>query len=250
MISTVIILAGGLATRLLPMTSDLPKSMIDVDGEPFIIKQLKLLHDEGVSEVVICAGHLGHLIQQQVGSIFQNITIRYSFDGPVALGTGGAVTKVFRDTPALSSAFVLYGDSYLPVDFKSVAAAFQSCNKPALMTVFKNADLWEKSNVLFENNLIKVYDKRKPMEEMRYIDYGLLLLTRDILDHAEGTLVFDLAEYLHRRSLDGQLAGFEVSARPYEIGSFDGLSQTRAFFSQCRSQIASTVGNSQTVGDF
>ena len=121
----VAILAGGLATRLGPLTQRLPKALLPVAGRPFIHWQLALLAQQGVTQVVLCAGHLGEQIQATVGdgSGF-GMTVRYSFDGAVLLGTGGALKRAL---PMLGAAFfVLYGDSYLRCSFAAVEAAYEA----------------------------------------------------------------------------------------------------------------------------
>jgi NDP-sugar pyrophosphorylase family protein len=149
------------------------------------------------------------------------------FDGPRLLGTGGALRRAL---PQLGEAFfILYGDSFLPVDFPEVQQAHMRSGKPALMTVLKNRDRWDKSNVHFERGLIVEYNKRDPRPEMAYIDYGLSVISAGILTPYADGHVFDLADVYHRLSVDGELAGFEVHERFYEMGSPEGLAQTEAY---------------------
>ena len=113
----VAILAGGLATRLRPITEKIPKSLVDVAGEPFIVRQLDYLFRQRVRDVVLCIGYLGEMIEAVVGDGSRfGLRVSYSIDGPILLGTGGALR---RAAPLLGEAFfVLYGDSYLPVDYR------------------------------------------------------------------------------------------------------------------------------------
>ena len=146
----VVILAGGLATRLRPLTETVPKALIEVANKPFICHQLDYLKNQGITQVVLCIGYLGEKIQAIVGDgSAWDIKVSYSFDGPVLLGTGGALKQALRYVD--DSFFVLYGDSYLPIDYQVIETAFISSKKPALMTVLKNANQWDKSNVIFEN---------------------------------------------------------------------------------------------------
>jgi NDP-sugar pyrophosphorylase family protein len=220
----VVILAGGLATRLRPLTEKIPKALVEVAGRPFLEHQLDLLKQNSITEVILCLGYLGEMIEQRYGDgEALGVRIRYSFDGPVLLGTGGAIK---RASALLSDAFfVLYGDSYLPIDFQAVAAAFIEASQPALMTIFANADAWDTSNVWFEQDRIRLYSKREKLPEMRFIDYGLMVCRRQIFDDSPRDVPFNLADTLETLSRKGQLAGHEVHQRFYEIGSPSGLAE-------------------------
>src|SRR5271165_3808180 len=219
-----VILAGGLATRLRPLTEKIPKALVEVAGRPFLEHQIQLLKRNGISDVILCVGYLGEMIEQRYGDGAElGVRIRYSFDGSTLLGTGGAIKKALALLP--DAFFVLYGDSYLLVDYQAVATAFQEAGEPALMTVFANADAWDRSNVWFEHARILLYSKREKLPEMRYIDYGLMICTRKIFDDSPNDVAFDLADTLENLSRKGELAGHEVSQRFYEIGSPAGLAE-------------------------
>ena len=220
----VVILAGGLATRLRPITETIPKSLVEVAGRPFLAHQLKLLRARQVTEVILCVGYLGEMIQRSFGDGSEyGVKIRYSYDGPELLGTGGAVRNALPMLP--ESFFVLYGDSYLPIDYQEVAQAYAGSGQPALMTVFANQDAWDKSNVWFEKGDIKLYSKKQRIPQMRYIDYGLSVCSRELFESSEFERAFDLAALLEMLSENGKLAGFEVHQRFYEIGSHQGLQE-------------------------
>ena len=225
----VAILAGGRATRLRPITEKIPKSLIDVAGKPFICRQLEYLSRQGVTKVVMCIGHLGEQIEAVVGDgrAF-GIEVRYSPDGPILLGTGGALKRAL---PLLGEQFfVLYGDSYLLCDFRAVQQAFVQSDKPALMTVLGNENRWDKSNVLFQGGRIVEFNKRTPRPDMAHIDYGLGILSTMVLDPYPENSSFDLADVYHDLSLADRLGGFEVAERFYEIGSPQGLRAAEAYF--------------------
>lgn len=225
----VAILAGGLATRLRPITQTIPKALVDVAGEPFICRQLDDLKAQGVDRVVMCVGYLGSMIEDVVGDGSRfGLSVSYSFDGPVLLGTGGAILKAL---PMLDeSFFVLYGDSFLPVRYALVEEAYRSQGRPALMTVLENANRWDKSNVLFRDGRLVEYNKRAPRPEMAYIDYGLGILSASVFAGCKDTEPFDLADVYHQLSMQGLLSGLEVHERFYEIGSHEGLREAEAFF--------------------
>jgi D-sedoheptulose 7-phosphate isomerase len=233
----VAILAGGLATRLRPLTTDLPKSLIEVAGEPFIAHQLRLLRREGVHRVVLCVGHLGHMIKDYVGGGKRfGLAVEYSVEAGELLGTGGALVQAL---PLLGDAFfVLYGDSYLDVSLKPPLLAFHRSNTPALMTVLRNDGRWDRSNVHFNGNVVLRYDKRAPTPDMRYIDYGLGILMPSALAGYPAT--FDLADAYGALARSGRLAGFEVTRRFYEIGTPAGIAETEALLN----------GPKMTVSDY
>ncbi len=221
------ILAGGLATRLRPITEKIPKSLVPVAGRPFLAHQLELLRSHGVTRVVLCVGHLGEMIREEFGTGEQfGIDLQYSFDGDTLLGTGGAIRKAL---PLLgANFFVLYGDSYLPIDYQAVARAFVDSGRPALMTVYANAGLYDTSNVWFENGAIKVYDKKDLRPEMRHIDYGLSAFSASVFEPIPPNTRVDLADILRDLARRGKLAGFETTQRFYEIGSPAGLAELDA----------------------
>ncbi len=225
----VAILAGGLATRLRPITETIPKAMVDVAGKPFIVRQLNHLREQGISHVVLCIGHLGDLVRELVGSGGSfGLEVSYSEDGPNLLGTGGALAKAI---PLLGDDFfVLYGDSFLPLSFSVVQDAYEKSGQPALMTVLKNQNQWDKSNVLFVLGQLHEYNKRAPRAEMTYIDYGLGVVSASVLKQRPFGPPFDLADVYQDLSLKGQLAGLEVHERFYEIGSHTGLKETEDYF--------------------
>lgn len=220
----VAILAGGLATRLRPITEKIPKALVTVAGEPFLAHQLRLLHSASLRHVVVCAGYLGEMIEAEFGDGARfDMRIEYSFDGPRLLGTGGALKRAL---PLLrKNFFVLYGDSYLPINYRKAGGAFLSRDKSALMTVFKNDGRWDTSNVWFDGNQILRYDKKQPTPEMRYIDYGLGILRADVIREWRDNEPFDLADVYHQLAAEKQLAGYEVTQRFYEIGSPEGLAE-------------------------
>ena len=222
------LLAGGLATRLRPLTETIPKSLVNVADEPFIGHQLRLLTREGVTEIVICTGHLGERIEAYVGDGSRwGCHVRYSADGDRPLGTGGALRRAL---PLLGERFfVMYGDSYLSIHFRPVYEAFRRSGLPALMTVFRNEGRWDSSNVEFADSVIRCYDKAERTAAMRHIDYGLGGFEAHVVRECPVNTAFDLADLyrdLVRRRL---LTGCEVHQRFYEIGSPAGLAETDAF---------------------
>jgi MurNAc alpha-1-phosphate uridylyltransferase len=221
----VAILAGGLATRMGELTHDTPKCLLDVVGRPFVHYQLRQLFQQGVRRVVICLGHLGDKVVAALGDGSEfGLDVLYSFDGPELRGTAGAIRRAL---PLLGPAFfVLYGDSYLECDYAAVQQAFENAGTLALMTVFRNQGQWDKSNVEFSGGRILAYDKVSQTSAMQYIDYGLGILDRRALQGVAENDRFDLATVYQEMLQRGELAGFEVNERFYEIGSKAGLEET------------------------
>jgi NDP-sugar pyrophosphorylase family protein len=227
----VAILAGGLATRLRPLTEAVPKALLHVNGEPFIGHQLRLLAAGGIERVVLCVGYLGELIQEFVGDGSQfGLSVRFSFDGSSLRGTAGAIRNAL---PQLGSEFfVLYGDSYLPCDYRAVLAAFQSSGKEALMTVFRNLGQWDASNVEYSGGRIWAYDKKNPTGRMQHIDYGLGIFCDSAFAALADGQPYDLAN-LYQALLEREaLTGFEVNERFYEIGSVAGLRELSDYLAE------------------
>jgi N-acetyl-alpha-D-muramate 1-phosphate uridylyltransferase len=218
----VIILAGGLATRLRPITEKIPKALIDVGGQPFIAHQLRLLHSHGIEHVIISTWYRGDMISDYVGNGSQfEMHVEYVCDGDSPLGTGGAIRRALDllDGPF----FVLYGDSYLPCDYAEVQAFFYSRKQPGLMTVYRNQGKWDTSNVEMADDQILAYDKVNRTSRMAFIDYGLGMFLPDAFVHLADGQRADLADVYQSLVAHRQLLAYEVNQRFYEIGSFDGL---------------------------
>jgi NDP-sugar pyrophosphorylase family protein len=217
----VAILAGGLATRLRPMTERIPKSLVEIRGKPFIAHQLRLLRAQDISRVTLCVGYLGEMVREYVGDgrAF-GLEVTYSFDGATLRGTGGALRSAL---PLLGDRFfVLYGDSYLRCNYTAVAVAFETAGRDGLMTVFRNEGRWDTSNVEFTDGRILAYDKQHRTARMRHIDYGLGIFRARAFEGL-GDDPLDLATVYRSLLERGGLIGFEVSDRFYEIGSQQGI---------------------------
>ena len=228
MMPSVVILAGGIATRLRPITETVPKALLMVAGKPFIAHQLSLLKNNGIKKVVICSGYLSQQLENYVGDGSKfGLTVIFSVDGEKLLGTGGAVKKAL---PLLEEEFfVMYGDSYLTVDFRDVYDYFSTQQSMGLMTVLKNHNAWDKSNIVFKEHRIIIYDKKNKAEGMDYIDYGLGILRKQAFDVMASKDIFDLSELYQDIISKGQMSGHEVLERFYEIGSISGLAETESY---------------------
>jgi NDP-sugar pyrophosphorylase family protein len=232
----VAVLAGGLATRLRPLTETIPKSMIEICGEPFAHWQTKLLAKAGIKEIVYCVAYRSEMIEGFLGDGSKyGIRIRYSHDGQEPVGTGGAVVKALSH---LGYRFmVLYGDSYLPIDYSRVEKEFARSQKAALMTVYANNGKFDTSNVDFTDGVLNQYQKGIELPEMKYIDYGLSCFDASVFSQYKGELPVDLAQICTHLASDKQLAGYEVFERFYEIGSHQGILDFTAYIERNLSEL-------------
>jgi NDP-sugar pyrophosphorylase family protein len=235
MLPTICILAGGLGKRLGQRTARIPKPLLSVAGEPFVFHQLRLLAEHGAERVVLCVGYLGEMIEERVGRTRYGITIHYSYDSPQLDGTLGAIR---RAAPLLGDRFlVLYGDTYLRLDYRAAVADWINSDAPALMTVLRNDGRWDTSNVVYADGRVLAYDKHHFTPEMHWIDYGLGGLKREtlrVVDERER----DLAALYRQLARIGSLSGFLTTERFYEIGTATGFAETEAFLAATRRSTA------------
>jgi N-acetyl-alpha-D-muramate 1-phosphate uridylyltransferase len=223
----VAILAGGLGTRLLPITRRIPKVLVPVAGKPFLAHQLTLLRSQGFKRVVLCVGHLWELVLKEFGDgqAF-GMQLEYSVDGPVRLGTGGAIRKAL---PKLGEKFfVLNGDVYLPAPMRPAMEFFERSGNRAVMLVFKNNNLWAPSNVILRSGRIVAFNKQIQLPEMVYTDYGLSIFHSSVFREWIEGQSFDQSDVNKKLIASEELAAFEVSERFYEIGSHAGLAESEA----------------------
>jgi NDP-sugar pyrophosphorylase family protein len=186
--------------------------------------QLELLESRGLRRVVLCVGYLGEMIQRDFSNGEKyGVQLDYSFDSTKLLGTGGAIKHAL---PLLGDEFfVLYGDSYLPVEYRPIAEFFHRSDKLGCMAVYRNEGRYDTSNVVFRDGEIVVYDKKNRAPEMQHIDYGLSLFKSAAFDSFPADKPFDLAEVMGKLVRERQLAGYEVHKRFYEMGSPAGLAE-------------------------
>ncbi len=224
----VVILAGGLASRLRPITESIPKALVEVQGEPFIAHQLRLLSRKGIERVILCAGYRGGMIQEVIGNgAAYGVRVEFSYDWPNLMGTAGAVKKAISHLEG--NFFVLYGDSFLPCDYRKIRAVFEESGRLGLMTVFCNEGRWDRSNVIFEEGQILSYDKKHQTARMRHIDYGLGVFQPAAFENVPDHQAWDLAALYQILLEQNELAAYEAEERFYEIGSLAGLEEFRNY---------------------
>jgi len=231
-----VVLAGGIGTRMRPQTQRLPKALLPVLGHPFADWQLRLLAEQGVERVLYSIGYRGEMIRDLVGDGSRwGLRVGYVDEGERLRGTGGALRLALDEGLLEDEFFVLYGDSYLPTDMAAVGRAWKAAPQPALMTVYRNDDRWDRSNAVYDDGRVLIYDKSRPADrvaEMRWIDYGLSALARECATRIPAGAVVDLADLMRDLSVAGELAGLEVAERFYEAGSAEGIRELERYLSR------------------
>jgi NDP-sugar pyrophosphorylase family protein len=227
----VVILAGGMAARLGKLTRKTPKSMVRIQGRPFLEYQLSFLERSGVKDIVLCVGHLAEQIEEYFrdGGKFR-VSIKYSYERERLLGTAGALKNAEQLLDRMF--FTIYGDSYPFLDFADVLSYFQGHNKLALMTVYKNYDKYDRSNTVVEGNLVKKYNKKEKPGEMIYIDYGVNLFRKEALSLIPKNQPCSLEELFTKLIAQEELLAYEVKRRFYQIGSLEGLAEFERYMSR------------------
>lgn len=230
------ILAGGYATRLGPLTRDIPKCLIEINGRPFVDWQLDLMIDKGYSDFVFCLSYKSNLIQEHLGDgSDRGVRIQYSLDGETQLGTGGAIQKALS---MLGPAFgVLYGDSYLPMNYQQAEQLFLGSQSHALMSVYKNQNQFDKSNVEFVDGKLLNYEKAANNTRMQHIDYGITFFKEAAFQSWADQSSFDLSKVCNQLAKHKQLDGFEVFERFYEIGSIQGIQEISQYLRKAHNEL-------------
>lgn len=217
-----VILAGGLATRLGPLTEAIPKSMVRIGDRPFLEHQIEVLRENGIEDLLLCVGYLGELIKGYFGDGERfGVRISYSFDGEKLLGTGGALKKA--ESVLQDEFFLIYGDSYLLYDYQAIKRHFDESDKLSLLVVYRNEDRYDRSNVIIREGMVKIYDKENRTEGMVHIDSGLSVLRKGALELIPENCPSDLADLYRELARRREMLAYEVKQRFYQIGSFEGL---------------------------
>jgi NDP-sugar pyrophosphorylase family protein len=228
----IVILAGGLGTRLRTIASSIPKALVPVAGRPFVEYQLEMFRAQNLNQILFCTGYLGEMIEGHIGEGSEfGVSVSYSREASGhLLGTGGALVNAL---PLLDEEFlVIYGDSYLPIDFKSFVEWSQGSGFPAVMTVFRNAGQWDKSNVRLSGQKVAFYSKRAAEGECDFIDYGLSYFKREVIGSYSGSASpLDLGAVQEQLVAKGSLGAFEVQERFYEVGRPEGVEELCRYLS-------------------
>ncbi|MBI5779282.1 MAG: nucleotidyltransferase family protein [Planctomycetes bacterium] len=241
-----VILAGGLGTRLRPLTLTIPKPMVEIAGKPYLYYQLMYLKKYKITDILLCIGHLGHQIKEYFGTGRKyGLNIRYSSENK-PLGTGGGLKKARR---LLQNSFILlYGDSFLPVNYSGLQAKFRAYGKSGLIAVYDNKDNTKvKNNIALDaGRAITRYDKISPGRDLQYVESGVLVLKKKILGlfpkREKVSLEIDIFPRLIKQR---QLKGYICKNRFYDIGTFTGIRNFRRFLAQNQALYKNLIYNGE-----
>ena len=224
--SHAIVLAGGLATRLYPLTENMAKCLVPCAGRPFVDYSLAWMASTGVTHATFVLGHFADQVAAHLGTLdVEGLKIDWIDEGKTRLGTGGAVTKALEKFPEQKDFLVVYGDSFLPTDFSKIATA----NAQALMAIFHNMGALDSSNVHLKNGRVEKYSKDPKVqkrENFQHIDYGISYWKSDYFQkHRPKETVWDLALLMSETAARGDMRALEVKERFFEIGSPRGYQE-------------------------
>jgi NDP-sugar pyrophosphorylase family protein len=218
----VAVLAGGLGTRLRPITDRLPKCMTPVGDKPFLYYLLQLFKEKGTDEVILCTGYLGEQIEEYFGN-GKNMGLRllYSRENGCLLGTGGALKLA---EPILhDSLLVVNGDTYLNIDYKTIYEDFNMSKAQALIVASQCPTDTCGDLAVDDNFNVTAYDKTNPVGK-DYVNAGVMGLKRDILAEVNPAQVVSLeADIFPNLISRGDVRACITAKQFYDIGSFSGL---------------------------
>lgn len=224
-----VIMAGGLATRLRPLTNDIPKSLISIKGKPFLQYQIELLTRYGIKDIVLCVGYMGKKIENHFGNGNRfGVKIKYSYEKEKLLGTGGALK--LAESFLAERFFLIWGDSYVRLNYKEMYNSHlkNSNDFDVTIAIFYNIRNYDKSNIVYERGRIKKYEKNSN-DEMKYIDAGIMVINKKILARIPAGRISQIEDLLHELAKQENLKPFLIKKRYYEIGSLNGLNQFTKF---------------------
>ena len=220
----IIILAGGKATRLRPITKDIPKSMVLINNKPFLYYQLKQLEKFNFEKIIISTGYKSQVIEKYIEKKFKKKTISIIKDTKFFSGTGGAIKNCLKNIN--NDFFVIYGDSYLSINYNIIYKQFVKNKKDLLITVFKNKNKYDKSNLFIKNNKILEYNKNS--NKAQHIDYGALCINKKAFISVKSNK-FDLREIIIKQIKNKNISFFEAKKRFYEIGNKVSLKEFKNY---------------------
>lgn len=226
--TTLVILAGGLATRIRPITNNKAKALIEINRKPFIYWQLKYYIKQGVKNFIFLLGYKGDQIEEYIknNNCF-NVNVSFYHDGNQLCGTGGSILQSINKLP--ENFFILYGDTLLQIDLDDMYNFYNTNSHQTVMSIFKNKSMYDKSNVQKLSNNIITYNKEDRQNDMSYIDYGISIVNKEVFISNTDKTLTDLSSFYKTISSKNKLLGYEVFERFYEIGSFEGIKQTQSF---------------------
>lgn len=217
----VVILAGGLGTRIKKISKRQPKILLNINKKPFIYYLLNYLISCGVKKVILCTGYGHSNIKKYLENNkfkFKDLDISLSYEGKKRLGTAGAI-KIALDK-IKTKFIVLYGDNLFDFDLKNLEKIKLKKNKLGLMVIKKNDSHYIKSN------LIKIKNKffyNKNFKKAQFYDFGVMLFKKEIFQKLIKNKKYDLSIVCKKLSDKDQLQYVITKKKLIEIGSIYGI---------------------------
>jgi N-acetyl-alpha-D-muramate 1-phosphate uridylyltransferase len=228
-----VILAGGLGTRLRPLTNTVPKAMVPVNGKPFLEYELNLLKTNGIFDIVLCVGYLGDIIHDYFGNGERlGIRISYSYDGEELLGVAGALKRAEHHLRDIF--FVTYGDAYLSADYNGAMKEFMGTRKLGMMLAYENHNAYGKSDLAIKDGFVTKYDKQNQTPDMVWINYGISILRKQALNSIPEDTKCDEEQFYGELIKHKELLANIVKERFYEIGTAPALKEFENFVTKAK----------------
>ena len=224
-VEQVVILAGGLGTRLGKLTKNIPKALIEINNKPFIEWQINYFLNQGKKKFLLCLGHFSEQIIEFVEKKFPDIEINFSLDGEKMLGTGGALVNAYEQLE--ENFYVIYGDSYLQIDLKNIELRHDIKDSVITMAIFKNDNMYDKSNVQIHDKKLRYY--KNSSEICNYIDYGVSIISKKILSDYNLSNFINLSHIYENESKKNKINYYLAKNRFYEVGSEKGIFELNKF---------------------
>ncbi len=222
-------MAGGLATRIRPLTNEIPKSLVSIEERPFLQYQIELLTCYGIKDIILCVSYMGKKIENCFGDGNKyNARIIYSYEKEKLLGTGGALKLAEKNLK--ENFFLIWGDSYVNLNYKEMHDFHlkNSDNFDVTIAIFYNIRNYDKSNIVYKSGKIKKYEKNST-DKMKYIDAGVMVINKKLLLRIPPGKVFQIENLFTKLAKEEKIKPFLIKKRYYEVGSLKGLNQFTKF---------------------
>lgn len=207
----IIIVAGGLATRMLPVTEEIPKCMVDINGKPLIQHQLEFFKSKGYTDFIFCVAHLAEKVKEYFGdgSAF-GLNIRYVQETDDLMGTAGSV-KLAEPLITGSEFLVYYGDNLTSLDLDKLIKFHMMKHSVATIVLRPTPKNYNASSIVLLNpdsRVRLIIEKPTPADydrcsdEKMYINSGIYLFSKEVLGLIPKGAKFDFAKDLFPKLLD------------------------------------------------
>ena len=222
----VVILAGGLGTRLGAITQHIPKSLVEVDDRPMISHILDWISLQGCDRALILTGHLGDKFEEYTHDSVSLTFVRE----PVPLGTGGAL---WNAVDFLEPEFLLWwGDDFHPINYAKLVNQHREDGNLMTMTV---TEAHESMNLLHANNRVIKYNKHAENSDFNGYEAGTSVVSKRIvlLFGRDGKWSWEETVY---PKLSGKIGAHIDNTKFWDMGTPDRLTKLREFLKTERSR--------------